>query len=201
MYMYNTFAKTITAVMLSLVLVVGTFGAMPTPAAHAESGSALEDQSISELRATLIALIRQLLAALQLQFVLAGGSLEDLDEDEDESEDCDDVSDDTGLSELEADIFTNETVVEIEIDGDKEIFVTEADTRSDIIDAILDEYPVLTRDEVDNALELEEEDRASRTSDKDVEEEVEDEDDEDEEDSSCDDEDSDDDDLEEEEDD
>lgn len=99
---------------------------------------------------------------------------EDEDEDEDESEDDEDddscdTSDDSGLSELEADIFTNETVVKIELDGDKDVLVLDdsADTEEEIVDAVLDEYSSLTRSEVEDAIVVEEEDRASRASDKD----------------------------------
>ncbi len=102
--MYKTFVKIVTAGMLTLVLAVGVFGFVTPQTAHATSTTALESQNVEELKATLIALIRQLLAVLEQQFVAAGGSLEDLssgdehgDESLDDNEDTDeDLNDDHG---------------------------------------------------------------------------------------------------------
>ena len=86
-------------------------------------------------------------------------------DDSDDSDDDD--SDDVGLSELEATIYTNETVVKVELDGDKSLFTTSADTRGEIIDEVLERHNSLTEGEVDDALTVETEDRASRDDDKD----------------------------------
>ena len=158
------------AAMFALVLMAGTFMAVPAPAVHAESGSSYSNASIEELREMLLSLMQQLIALLETQ------KNEVMAEDED-----DDSCDDVGLTELEAEIFTNETVVQIELNGDKNVLVTAADTRAEIIEAIMDEYPSLTEDEVDDLLTVEEEDRDSRADDKDWADE----------DSSCDDEDED----------
>ncbi len=156
-------AKIITASMLALVLAFGAFGTFPVSRAYAESTESLESKTNAELRATLISLINQLLAMLKLQRSLDGSSRSNNDDDS-----CDNSSsDDTGLTELEADIFTNETVIQIELDGDKDVLVTEADTRAEIIDVILDEYTSLSEDEVDDMLTIDTENRASRASDKD----------------------------------
>jgi hypothetical protein len=100
---------------------------------------------------------------------------DDRDEDEDEDED-DDRSDDS--LEIEADIFTDTTIVKVEINDKKTIFATDADTREDVIDAIVAKFDLseaevdcgidfdLSEAEVDAALELETEDRASRPQDR-----------------------------------
>ncbi len=85
------------------------------------------------------------------------------DDDRDEDEDDDDSNEDS--LEIEADIFTDTTIVKVEINDKKTIFATEADTREEVIDAIVAKFD-LTEAEVDAALELETEDRASRPQDR-----------------------------------
>lgn len=81
-------------------------------------------------------------------------------------DDNDDSSDDSdsGL-EIEADIFTNETVVKVEINDSKETFTTTAKTRTEIVAEILAKYPSLTSTQIESALKIENEDRSSRQSD------------------------------------
>lgn len=86
--------------------------------------------------------------------------------DDDDDADDDDSSDDVGLSEAEATIYTNETLVKIELDGEKSMLTTTKTSRVDLVALIVAEYD-LTEDEVDDILSIEEEDRASRDSDKD----------------------------------
>jgi uncharacterized protein (DUF433 family) len=85
---------------------------------------------------------------------------DDNDEDEDEDEDREDDE-----LEIEADIFTDITIVKVEIDDKKSLFSTEADTRDEVIAVIAEKFG-LTEAEVDAALELETEDRASRPQDR-----------------------------------
>lgn len=90
------------------------------------------------------------------------------DDSDDESDDSDDDSDDdrprtsSGASlEIEADIFTNETVVKVELNDKKTTFTTSADTRAEIIAAVKAKYPDLTEAQISAALEVETEDRSS----------------------------------------
>lgn len=92
------------------------------------------------------------------------------DSDDDSSSETDDSSDDNSNSssvnsalEIEADIFTNETIVKVEINDKKSFFSTIANTREDIIKEIILKYPTLTSEEVEAVLNLETEDRNSRS--------------------------------------
>ncbi len=69
---------------------------------------------------------------------------------------------------IEADIFTDTTVIKIEENDRKSYFETDARTRSAIIDAIKGAYPSLTTEQIDAELNLEVEDRASRPKDRGV---------------------------------
>lgn len=86
--------------------------------------------------------------------VSAKGGDDDWDDDEDES----------GL-EVEADVFTDTTIVKVEINDKKTIFATEADTREAVVDAVVAKFN-LNESEVDSVLEFEIEDRASRPQDR-----------------------------------
>jgi hypothetical protein len=92
-----------------------------------------------------------------------GGRHNDDDDDDNGSED--DSSRSNSL-EAEADVFTDMTIVKVELpSGRKVIFETSADTRSEVLDEIVSRFD-LTRDEVDAVLSLEIEDRASRARDR-----------------------------------
>lgn len=82
----------------------------------------------------------------------------------DDDDDDDDRDDDSAL-EIEADIFTDITIVKVEQNDKKTSFTTDADTRDEVVDAILARYD-LSEADVEAALELEEEDRASRPQDR-----------------------------------
>ncbi len=68
--------------------------------------------------------------------------------------------------EIEADIFTDVTVVTIEINGQKVTFETTAETRDQVVRAIQDRFSVLTETQIIAALSLENEDRAYREKEK-----------------------------------
>ena len=91
---------------------------------------------------------------------------DDDDEDEDEDEDEDDDRDDDNSNdelEVEADVFTDITIVKVELsNGRKTVFTTTADTRAEVVDVVADRFD-LTEAEVEDALDFEIEDRASRT--------------------------------------
>src|SRR3989344_3111400 len=93
---------------------------------------------------------------------------DDDDEDEDEDEDEDDDRDDDNSNdelEVEADVFTDITIVKVELsNGRKTVFTTTADTRAEVVDVVADRFD-LTEAEVEDALDFEIEDRASRDSD------------------------------------
>lgn len=86
--------------------------------------------------------------------------------DDDDSDDDGDRNSSSGL-EIEADVFTDITLVKVEQNDKKTSFSTSADTRAEIIAEILTRYPLLTTAQIDSALELEIEDRASRADDSD----------------------------------
>ena len=89
-------------------------------------------------------------------FAFAKGGDDDWDDDEDEDE---------SALEIEADIFSDITIVKVEQNNKKTSFTTDADTRDEVVDAILARYDLAEAD-VEAALELEEEDRASRPQDR-----------------------------------
>ncbi len=70
-----------------------------------------------------------------------------------------------GLLEIEADIFTDITVVTVELNDVTTRFTTPLRTRDSIIDEIRARFSSLTREDIDQALRLETEDRASRPDD------------------------------------
>lgn len=97
-------------------------------------------------------------------------SSHDSDDDSDKSSDDSDRSSDDGDDsssklEIEADVFTDTTIVKVEQNDRKSSFSTSATTRAEIILAIIARYPLLTSAEIDAVLELEVEDRASRSDD------------------------------------
>jgi hypothetical protein len=86
-----------------------------------------------------------------------------------DSLDDDSSSDDTrsdstsGILEVEADVFTDITIVKVELpSGKKVVFETSADTEAEVVDAIVAKLN-LSKTEVEAVLDFEIEDRASRT--------------------------------------
>ena len=67
--------------------------------------------------------------------------------------------------EVEADVFTNETVVKVEINNVKNTFTTSAKTKAEIVAAVVAKYPALTTAKVEAVLDLEIENRASTLAD------------------------------------
>ncbi len=95
---------------------------------------------------------------------------DDSDDDDSSSDDSDDNSSDdsddsSSALEIEADVFTDTTIVKIEQNDEKTSFSTSATTRATIISAILARYPLLGTAAIDAALDLEIENRASRNDD------------------------------------
>lgn len=168
-------SKKIASLAVAFALSVSVLGGFAVPAYAQTTDQAAE---IAALNKQIESLMRQLIALLQLHVkaIAAGGTVSKDDDTEDEDGDdeacdVDDNDDETtkGLTEAEADIFTNETLIKVEVDGIDKILVTEADTRAELIEELADTYD-LSEDAVDKILELEEEDRASRASDRVVDE-------------------------------
>lgn len=84
---------------------------------------------------------------------------------DDSSNSDNDSSSSSSALEIEADIFTNETIVKVEMNDKKSIFSTSAKTRTEIISEIMIKYPTLTTSEIEAVLNLETENRASRSND------------------------------------
>lgn len=93
---------------------------------------------------------------------------QDLVANEDDSDDEDEEDSNSKLTFAQATIFTNETVVMVEYDGDEIIFTTDEEDEDDIVDEILDEVDsrTLTAGQVEDELEIDEEDRRSTAADK-----------------------------------
>lgn len=72
-----------------------------------------------------------------------------------------------GLEEAEAEIFSDKTIVEVEIGDEKTTFATSANTREGIIAAIVAKFPTLSAEQVGAVLKLESEDEADDDEDKD----------------------------------
>lgn len=77
------------------------------------------------------------------------------------NDDEDDDRDGNSALEIEADIYTDITIVKVELNDKKTSFTTDADTRDEVVDAILARYDLAEAD-VEAALNLETEDRNSR---------------------------------------
>jgi flagellin-like hook-associated protein FlgL len=101
---------------------------------------------------------------------------DDRDEDEDDEEDEDEDDDNSrvrrsiGTStplEAEADVFTDTTIIKVEMrNGSKSVFTSNADTREEVVDAIVSRLG-LVRSEVESVLDFEVENRASRAKERD----------------------------------
>jgi hypothetical protein len=163
--------KKVAAFAVALALSVGVFGGVSYQTAHAESGSSHNSSLSSMSEANLIAMLQDLIKLLEarLQALIdarANGTTVPVKHHSND-DDCA-TSTDNGLTELEADVFTNETVIKIELDGKKQVFTTTDTGRGEIEDAILDEFTTLKASEVSDMLVIDREDRASRASDKDL---------------------------------
>jgi len=72
----------------------------------------------------------------------------------------------TSALQIETHVFTDMTVVKLEINNKKFYFESEAVTREDVITDIITRFPLLTNAEIDAQLDFEVEDRASRPKDR-----------------------------------
>lgn len=67
---------------------------------------------------------------------------------------------------IEADIFTDSTVIKVEVNGTKSYLTTQGRTEEEIVSAILSRYAFLSGEVVRDAVRLQREDRASRPQDR-----------------------------------
>lgn len=93
------------------------------------------------------------------------------DDDSDSEDNGDDDSRNSSSSdsrsglEAEADVFTDKTIVKVEVNDNKTVFTTLSKTREAVISDILAKFPSLSRTQIDAVLDLEIENRASRADD------------------------------------
>lgn len=88
------------------------------------------------------------------------------DSDDDRNDDRDDRDDDRGEFEAEADVFSDRTIVKVEINDEEETFETRADSRAGIVSEISSRFDI-NEATVNAELDLEFEGRSSRAYDKD----------------------------------
>ncbi len=161
------FSKHMTALLLVLVLVLGG-GGIVAASDNAAPGDTLYKIDLATERARL-ALAgetkKQALAVafanerlVEVQKLRGDGSIDDDSNDKSANSES--------VTEIEADIFTNETVIKLEINDEKYGFTTEARTREAIVAQIAGKYK-LDKDFVDAQIVIENENRASRAQDKD----------------------------------
>lgn len=161
------FSKHMTALVLALVLILGG-GGIVAASNNATPGDALYKIDLATERARL-ALAgetkKQALAVafanerlVEVQKLRGDGSIDDDSNDKSANSES--------VTEIEADIFTNETVIKLEINDEKYGFTTEARTREAIVAQIAGKYK-LDKDFVDARIVIENENRASRPQDKD----------------------------------
>lgn len=71
--------------------------------------------------------------------------------------------DDDDRLEIDADVFSDKTVVRVElVNARDEVFTTSTTTRAGVVEAIAEKYRALTKVQIEEALDFEVEDRASR---------------------------------------
>ncbi|MDO8601985.1 MAG: DUF5667 domain-containing protein, partial [bacterium] len=91
--------------------------------------------------------------------------IQDLRDDDSDDDNASSTQNTIGLTEAEAEVFTNETVVKLEINNRKFGFLTQSKTREAIVDEIVAEYD-LEKAVVEAKLVIQTEDRESRPDDK-----------------------------------
>lgn len=158
--LFITQSKTMIPLALIFALLLGAGGTVAA-SDSARPGDILfpVDRAIEDLKLTLASEDGK----NELRIKYANERVKEFDEIADDETGDDDVS--GTLTEVEADIFTNETVVKLEAGDRKVTFITDANTREEIVDVIHDRYGFST-EEIDALLNLETEDRASRPEDR-----------------------------------
>ena len=163
-----------TGIIIAIILALGVGGTIST-ADNARPGDALFgiDQAVENAR---IAFAGDDNKKDELRIKFAEErvkEIEDLVEDSDSDDDRTSTPDSTEISdltvsEIEADIFTNETVVKIEHNDQKTVITMEAKKRDDVVTSLMAKYPSLTRPFIEKTINVEFEDRPGRDDDKSV---------------------------------
>lgn len=156
-----------TAILIALVILLGGSGAVVAVADNSKPGDALFGLDLAVERARLAMTSEEKKDDLAMRF--GQERLEEVQKlrgDGSVDDDSNNSAISTSATQIEADVFTNETVVKIETNDRKFGFITEADTREEIVTAIVNKYDI-SRAIVESKLDLEVEDRASRADDKD----------------------------------
>jgi hypothetical protein len=150
------------ALIIAVVLAIGTGGTIVV-ADSAKPGDALFgiDQGVEKIRLSISSDDNK----EELKIKFAQERVDELEElvDEAESDDSDTPAmiNETTVTEIEADVFTNETVIKIEADDETVVFTTSTKTRIAIVAAINTKYPTLSKTFIEGILDLETKNRAS----------------------------------------
>lgn len=174
-YIFNLFithTKTMTALVLALILIIGSGGtALASDAArpgdllfplerkieNAQLRFASDDKRASLLQKLTEERLAELREIVDEEIVVSTAGVGDTSSDA--------TSASSTLS-IEADVFTDTTVVKIELNGTQFYFETTGKTREEVITAITARFPLLTIADVEARLDFEVEDRASRPHDR-----------------------------------
>lgn len=161
-----------TVIVIALLVALGVGGGTVVAADSARPGDTLYglDQALEKTRLNLAGENNK--DKLRVRFAQERlDEVKDLIEEDSDEEDT--TIESTGISEttvteIEADVFTNETIVKIEFDDQKSVFATQAKTKEAIVAAIAARYSTLSVAFIDKTLSVGIEDRASRVGDKKV---------------------------------
>lgn len=159
--LFNFALKPMTALIIALVVLFGGSGVV-VASDVAKPGDALFgiDLAIERVRLSLAKEDNR----NELARTFAQERLEEIQGLRDDDSD-DDKPSTAGLTEAEAEVFTNETVVKLEINNRKVGFLTQTKVRAALVDEIVAQYD-LEKATVETVLVVETEDRASRPEDK-----------------------------------
>lgn len=158
----------ITSLILALALTLGVGGTVVT-ADNARPGDALFgiDQAVENFRLKIAGEEKK----NELRIKFAEERVKEVEELTKENSSmsrpaAEDINE-SSVSEIEADVFKNETVIKIEYNDNKKfVFTSEAKTKEEIVKEIVKAFPVLSESFVEKKLNLENEDRDSQTKDK-----------------------------------
>lgn len=174
-YIFNLFithTKTMTALVLALIFIIGSGGtALASDAArpgdllfplereieNVQLRFASDDERASLLQKLTEERLAELREIVDEEIVVSTAGVGDTSSDA--------TSASSTLS-IEADVFTDTTVVKIELNGTQFYFETAGKTREEVITAITARFPLLTIADVEARLNFEVEDRASRPHDR-----------------------------------
>jgi hypothetical protein len=162
----KSYKKAFAGLALSLVLGAGLFGTLNVKYAHAEIDTTNSVSNIEQLQKTLESLLQKLIELLTNQVAFLNATKHFSKEDASKDNCSTSTTNTLGLTELEATVYTNETLIKVEYNGIKDIFTTSSTSTVDIVQDVLAEYTGLTLAKVDDVLNVHRENRVSKASDK-----------------------------------